>query len=228
MQRLLFRPGTAGGPATTRKRGDIKRRQFHLFLVQGRITLQYLLGRSALRNSIHAPVRGATCKTRCWSLANVFPPPVGTVRVKTPFDRPDAARQCSDISRGRWLTQPSLENAAKLLSNRSMRTGHGVYFPCCRSPAARGLRRKPSTRCVEAPRDNLCPGRRVIHTALQARIRLHLHCSVTCNFAKVLLEHFRVLAKVMGEANQLACMRQANLPTQPRSNRCDRLQMLFD
>jgi hypothetical protein len=47
MQWFLFRPGTTGGPATARKRGDIKRRQFHLLLVQGWITLQYLLGRRA-------------------------------------------------------------------------------------------------------------------------------------------------------------------------------------
>jgi hypothetical protein len=43
MQWFLFRPGAASGPATARKRGDIKRRQFHLLLVQGRITLQYLV-----------------------------------------------------------------------------------------------------------------------------------------------------------------------------------------
>jgi hypothetical protein len=36
MQWFLFRPGAASGPATARKRGDIKRRQFHLLLVQGR------------------------------------------------------------------------------------------------------------------------------------------------------------------------------------------------
>jgi hypothetical protein len=49
MQWFLFRPETAGGPATARKRGNIKRRKFDLLLLQGRITLQYLLGRSTLR-----------------------------------------------------------------------------------------------------------------------------------------------------------------------------------
>ena len=59
--------------------------------------------------------------------------------------------------------------------------------------------------------DDLCPGRRVVDTAPERKVRLHLHCGISRNVLEVILKGDRVLSEIVCKANQCTGAQQPSL-----------------